>query len=119
MSVEITLKDLLDPLVDGGCHNGVNNNLDSVSPYVVFHEINGVPVVGISVPYLGITRYRYQVEVFATSMEMAKALAVGVVRDAIQGSVELQGTMMFQAAGQYSEVTKMHQYITEYEIWAK
>lgn len=119
MSVDTTLKSLINalPEITGGCHNGVDNSSTITVPYVVFHEISGVPETGISVPYLGLTRFRYQVDVFAKSPEAAKGIALEVVRPAIVNS-ELEGLMVFQTKGQYSELDKTHQYITEYEIWA-
>ena len=118
MSVETTLKSLINPLVAGGCYNGVNTSNTITTPYVVFHEISGIPANGLSVEYLGLTRFRYQVDVFAKSPEQAMGLAVGTIRTAITGSATLNGTMVFQMKGQYSEFDKTYQYITEYEIWA-
>lgn len=118
-SISTMLKALIDPLVTGGCHNTVNTSDRIAAPYVVFHEISGVPETGISNDYLGATRYRFQVDVFASSPEMAKGLALGSVKDAITGSAAIQGTLIFQMAGQYSEKDKTFQYITEYQIWAE
>ena len=118
MSVDTTLKALLNPLVAGGCHNGMNKDYPVVKPYIVFHEIAGTPVNGVSQEYMGATEFRYQVDVFAASPEAARAIATGTVRTAIAGSTELQGTMIDQLQGQYSESDKTHQYITEYYIWA-
>lgn len=117
MSIESTLKLLVNSLVEGGCHNRVNTSSPIVCPYVVFYEISGVPETGVSVDYLGITKFVFQVDVFARSPEQAKGLAVGSIRSAISGSTVLQGRMSFQHAGEYSELDKTFQYITEYEFW--
>jgi hypothetical protein len=118
MSVETTLKSLINPLVAGGCHNGVNDAQPIVVPYVVFHEIAGTPTNGLSVEYLGLTKFRFQIDIFARTPEQAKGIAIGTIRTAIAGSAILKGIMIFQMKGQYSELDKTHQYITEYEIWA-
>jgi len=116
MSTETTLKTLLNSLVAGGCHNGMNTNSPVVAPYIVFHEIGGVPANGLK-GYMGLTMFRYQVDVFAKSPEQAKGLALGTIKTAIVGST-LEGLLTFQAKGEYSELDKTYQYITEYQIWA-
>ena len=117
MSTETTLKTLINTLVAGKCHNGVNTSKNIVVPYVVFHEISGVPVNTITA-YAGLTQCRFQVDVFAKSPEEAKGLALGTIRTAIESSAVLQGQLIFKMKGQYSELDKTHQYITEYYIWA-
>lgn len=119
MSIESTLKSLINPLAAGGCHNRVNSTSPIVCPYVVFYEISGVPETGVSLDYLGITKFLFQVDIFAKTPEQAKGLAVGAIRSAISGSTVLQGRMSFQHAGEYSELDKTYQYITEYEFWAQ
>lgn len=119
MSVETVLKSVVGAVVAGGCFNGVNTSVTITMPYVVFHEVSGVPVNTIHGSYGGITRSRYQVDVFAESPEAAKGVALGVVKTAIVGSAILQGQLVFQMKGQYSEVSKTHQYITEYLIWSE
>ena len=118
MTTEATLKSLITPLVAGGCHDGINITYPLVVPYVVFHEITGVPENTLS-GYAGLTKSRYQVDTFARSPEQAKGLALGTIKSAITGSSVLRGLLVFQMKGQYSELDKTHQYITEYEIWAE
>lgn len=118
MTVSATLKTLITPLVTGGCHNRVNKSTTITTPYVVFYEVSGVPENGIS-GYLGLTRYRYQVDVIAKSQEQARSLALGTIKTAITTSATLRGELIFQSDGQYSPVDKSHQYITEYTIWAE
>lgn len=117
MSVDTTLKSLITPLVAGGCHRGVNDSQQIVAPYVVFHEIYGEPLNTIS-DYTGVTKSRYQVDVFAKTPEQAKGLALGVIMEAIQSSPIIQGDLIFRMDGQYSDLDKTYQYITEYTIWA-
>lgn len=116
MSVDTVLKGLIAPLVAGGCHNEVNASTTITKPYVVFHEISAIPENGLQ-GYLGLTRFRYQVDVFAASPEHAKGLALGTIKSAIVGS-SLEGLLISHMSGEYDEVTKTHQYITEYQIWA-
>lgn len=116
MLTEDTIKSLVSGLVAGGCHNGINEDSHIVAPYVVFHEISGVPLNTISA-YSGRTKCRFQIDVFARSPEQAKGLALGVIKAAIEGDEILQGSMIFQMSGQYSALDKTHQYITEYIIW--
>jgi hypothetical protein len=116
--VESTLKSLIGGLVMGGCHNTVNRSLTPVYPYAVIHEISGIPVNGVSIGYLGITRFTYQIDVFAKSQEEAKGLAVGSIRTAISASSILEGELISQMNGEYSELDKTFQYITEYVIWS-
>lgn len=114
MSIETSLKALIGPLVAGGCHNTVNTSTTIVPPYVVFQEISGLPENTLE-GYAGITRSRFQIDTFAKSLEQAKGLALGEIKDAIVAGVK--GLMIFQMTGQYSELDKTFQYITEYSIW--
>lgn len=116
--IETTLKTLINQFIAGGCHNTINTTSPLVLPYVVFYEISGFPTNGIT-DYLGLTRFTFQVDVFAKSPEQAKVLATTTIKEAISDSTELQGTLTFQMNGQYSELDKTYQYITEYEIWAE
>ena len=116
MSAETTLKSLINAIAIGGCYNGINNSGDVVVPYVVFHEISGMPLNTITT-YSGRTECRFQVDVFAKSPEHAKGLALGDIKDAITSSPILQGELVLQMKGQYSESDKAFQYITEYVIW--
>jgi hypothetical protein len=116
MSVDTVLKGLIAPLVAGGCHNGVNASATITKPYVVFHEISAIPENGL-LGYMGLTRFRYQVDVFAVTIEQAKALALGTIKAAIVGS-SLEGLLIAHMAGEYSDLDKTHQYTTEYQIWA-
>lgn len=118
MSTESTLKALIDPLVAGGCHNGVNTDSTITTPYVVFHEISGVPLNTVS-EYSGSTQCQYQIDVFARSPEQAKGLALSTIQDAISDSLILQGELTFRMNGQYSDLDKTYQYITEYTIWTE
>lgn len=119
MSAETALKSVVGPLVAGGCHNGINTSLSITKPYVVFHEISGVPVNTIHGTYGGKTRSRYQVDVFAETLEEAKGLAIGTIKTAINNSSLLEGELIFQMNGEYSGTDKTHQYITEYLIWSE
>jgi len=116
MTTEATLKTLINPLVAGGCWNVVNPSATIVYPYVVFQEISALPENGL-IGYMGLSRYRYQVDVFAKSPEQARALAMGTIKAAIVAST-LEGLLVFHMVGEYSEVDKTYQYITEYQIWA-
>jgi len=116
MSTETTLKTLINPLVAGGCHNAVNASATIVCPYVVFQEITAVPENGL-LGYMGLTRSTYQVDVFAKSPEQAKGIALGTIKTALVTSA-LEGLLTFHMVGEYSELDKTHQYITEYVIWA-
>jgi len=117
MTTESTLKTLIAPLVGGGCHNSVNASPSITYPYVVFNEISALPANGLK-GYMGLTSYQYQIDVFAKSPEQAKALALGTIKAAIVSSSVLQGTLTFHMGGEYSEIDKTHQYITEYQIWS-
>lgn len=117
MSVETQLKAVLGPLVSGGCHNRVNTTSPAVLPYIVFYEVSGIPIVGISPGQITPVECMYQVDVFAPSPEYAKGLALGAVRDAIEQSAALQGTLVFKTSGDYSKIDKTYQYITQYKIW--
>lgn len=117
MSTETVLKSLIEPLVAGGCHSHINKDNPLVVPYVVFYQISGIPVYTIK-DYSGITECRYQIDVFARTLEQAKVLALGTIKTAIEGNSTVQGTLGFEMAGQYSSLDKTHQYITEYSIWA-
>ena len=120
MSTETTLKSLINPLVTGGCHNQVNASSTITLPYVVFYEIFGTPVTIIHTPgYGGITESRYQIDVFAASPEQAKGLALSTIKDAITNSTVLEGLLVNQLSGQYSELDKTYQYIVEFQIWAE
>lgn len=110
MSFDTDLKIALSPLVDGGCHNGVNLDPDSTE-YVVFHEISSIPFYTITSS--DSTDSRYQIDVIAKTPEKAKALALGVIKTAVEG---LGARLIFHNKGEYSEATKTHQYITEYEV---
>lgn len=116
MSVDTVLKSTINGLVAGGAHNGVNASLTITLPYVVFRQISGNPENGLK-GYMGLTEYRYQVDVFAASPEQAKGLALGTIKASIIAST-LEGIMTFSMAGEYDGDDKSHQYITEYTIWA-
>ena len=116
MSVETELKEIINPILAGGCHNGVNNSSAIVLPYAVFYEISAIPENGIT-QYLGITRYRYQVDVFAATPEQAKGLSLGPVKAVIEASAIIEGVLLSHMLGQYSELDKTFQYITEYQVW--
>lgn len=117
MSVETELKTLITPLVAGGCYNTANLSTTVTVPYAVFYEISGIPEQTIH-GYAGITSHRYQVDVFARSPEHAKALALGTIKSAIEGSAVLGGTLVFHMVGEYNPSDRTYQYITEYQIWA-
>lgn len=116
MSTETTLKTLINPLVAGGCHNVINVASPIVVPYVVFQEISSIPENGLK-GYMGLTQSQYQVDVFAKSPEQAKALALGTIKTALVTST-LEALLTFHMVGDYSDLDKTHQYITEYTIWA-
>ncbi len=116
MSVDKDIKAAITPLVAGGCHNGVNLKTP-VLPYVVFHEISGLPDNGVSEGYEGPTNSRYQVDIFAATPEAAKGIALGVVKEAMEAE-PLAATLIFQAKGQYSGQDRSHQYITEFRLWS-
>ena len=116
MSVDTYLKQLLGSLVNGGCHIGVNRSVPIVTPYIVFYEISGMPLDTIS-QYSGMTEYRYQVDVFARSPEESRGIATGAVRSAILSAELLKASLIFQSSGQYSELDKTYQYITEYKFF--
>jgi hypothetical protein len=117
MSIETTLKSLISPLVAGGCHN-VANTLPTITiPYVVFYEISAVPENGIT-EYLGATNHQYQIDIFAKTPEQAKGLALGAIKTAIESST-LAGVLVFHSVGEYSEIDKTYQYITQFQIWAE
>lgn len=116
MTIESTLKSLINPLVAGGCHNVVNASAAIVYPYAVFQEISAIPENGLA-GYVGLTRYSYQIDIIAKSPEQAKGLALGAIRSAVIAS-SLDGLLTFHMVGEYSEVDKSYQYITEYQIWA-
>lgn len=118
MSIETTLKTLLSPLVAGGCHNGANVRSEIITPYVVFHEISGLPLFGISSNDFGATKCRYQIDVFAVSPEQAKGISLDVIKPVLSETELLNATHIFQMSGPYSDITKTYQYITEYSIWA-
>ena len=115
MSAETTLKSILGTLVDGGCHNGVNSNNAIALPYIVFHEISGIPLYTIT-EYAGTTDCRFQIDVFARTPEQAKGLALGTIKTAIDAVASFNARLIFQMKGQYSNLDKSHQYITEYSI---
>ena len=119
MSIETALELNVGPLVSGGCHNGVNRSVNITLPYVVYHEVSGEPVTGISNGYLGLTEYRFQVDVFAATPSEAKALALGDIKTAITETTEIGGVLVFQMSGQYSKDARTFKYITEYQIWAE
>lgn len=117
MSIETTLKSVLNPLLTGGCHNVVNTATTVVHPYAVFYEVSGIPENTIH-GYGGITQHRYQIDVFAKSPEQAKGLALGTMKSDIETSAILQGQLIFHMVGEYSEADRTYQYITEYYIWS-
>lgn len=100
----------------GGCYNAANTRATIIVPYVVFYEISGIPEYGIS-GYLGSTRHRFQIDVFARSPEEAKAISMGAIKDAIEAS-GLNADMILHMSGAYSPLDKTYQYTTEYYIWA-
>jgi hypothetical protein len=116
MPVDTSLKTALNGLVAGGCHNSVNEALTITLPYIVFRQISGNPENGL-LGYSGLTKYRYQVDVFARTPEQARALALGSIKAAIVAA-PLAGMLIFSASGEYDGDDKSHQYHTEYTIWA-
>lgn len=117
MPVDTDIKTALNSLVAGGCHSVVNASATITKPYIVFHIISAIPANGI-VGYLGLTEYTVQIDVFAQTPEHARSLALGTIKNAIVGSAALQGTLTMHLNGEYSDIDKTHQYITEYQIWA-
>lgn len=115
-TIESTLKTLISPLVAGGCFNGVNASPSVTLPYAVFHEISATPENGLQ-GYLGLTKYSYQIDVFAGSPEHAKSITLNAIKPALVGS-SLEATLTFHMKGEYSDADKTHQYISEFEIWA-
>lgn len=114
-AIESAIRSGITPLVAGGCHNKVNRSTTITKPYVVFHEVEGEPINGIS-GYLGKTMYRFEICVFADSPEQAKSLALGSIKTEITGSSLLQGVLTFQSSGDYDEDNRTFEYVTEYEI---
>lgn len=113
MSTSTLIRDTLDPLLTGGAHRGVNRSASTTKPYACFYQISAVPENGIT-QYLGKTRQRWQVDVFASSMEAAEGLAVGAIKTAMEAA--LGATLTFHMDGQFSEEGTF-QYITEFTVW--
>jgi len=114
MSFDADLKAALSGLLAGGCHKRVNNSTSITLPYAVFHDIAGLPQVGISQP-LGITNGSVQIDIFAASPEAAKGLALGIVKNAVEG---LGAILFFHMDGEYDPTDRTFQYITEYQNWS-
>ena len=117
MPVETDIKTAINSLLAGGCHTVVNASSTITLPYAVVSIISAIPANGVS-GYLGLTEYTVQIDVIARTLEHAKSLSLGAIKNAIVGSSALQGTLSIHLSGEYSEVDKTHQYITEYQIWA-
>lgn len=116
MTIESLLKSRIAPLVAGGCHNVANTSATLALPYVVFQEISAIPANGL-LGYVGMTKYQFQVDVIAKSPEQAKGLALGTIKSEIIAA-GVEGLLTFHMVGEYSEIDKTYQYITEYTIWA-
>ena len=116
MSTETLLKSVLDPLLTGNSHNVINRSDTVALPYVVFQEVEGEPLTGISESYLGKTRCEYEVVVFAATPEHAKYLALNHIYDAITAP-PFEGVLTYRATGPYIEEKGNFQYVTQYEIW--
>lgn len=118
MSIETNLKTAIGTVLSGGCYNGIEDSAtERRIPYAVFYEISGVPSYGISGD-LGMTRCRYQVDVYGRTPEQAKGLAVGVVKTAVEAS-PLEGVLIFRSAGEYNKLDKSYRYITEFLLWSE
>lgn len=115
MSIATLIKAHVGPLLTGGCHHTINRSTTINKPYAVFYQIAATPENGIS-GYLGKTRYRYQLDVFASTMEAAEGLALGSVKTAVENGIN--GTLIFHADGDYSEEDRTFQYITEFLVWS-
>jgi len=116
MTTEASLQALLAPLAAGGCWPMVNTSSTVVHPYIVFYEIVGLPEVVLD-GYAGLTAKRFQIDCFAKSYGQAKALAKSV-RGALAGS-SMANVMLSEMDGQFNEVVKDYQVITEFTIWSE
>ena len=113
MSIRTDIRDLIDPLLDGGCHSVVNRDATIVQPYAVLHKIAGTPTPGISGEVLA-QRDLYQIDVLAASPEQAEGLSLGTIKTALEG---YGATMVSENDGEYNPVDKTFQFSTGYHIW--
>lgn len=115
MSTESALQALLAPLATGGCWPMANTSATITHPYIVFHEIVGIPEPTLE-GYSGLTAKRFQIDCFAKSYGGAKALRKAV-NDAIKASTT-DNLHLSEMDGEYNPVVKDYQSITEFSIWS-
>ena len=115
MTTEGALQALLAPLAAGGCWPVANTAATVVHPYIVFYEIVGLPEVTLD-GYAGLTAKRFQIDCFAKSYGVAKALRKAV-NDAIKAS-SMVNLHLSEMDGEYNPVVKDYQVITEFSIWS-
>lgn len=116
MTTESALQALLAPLVAGGCWPVANTSATVVHPYIVFTEVVGLPEVVLDA-YAGLTSKRFQIDIVAKSYGQAKGL-VKSIRGALEAS-SMANVMLSEMDGQYNEVVKDYQVITEFTIWSE
>lgn len=114
MTTEATLQALLSPLATGGCWPVANTAATITHPYIVFYQITSMSEM---LDETGLDVQRYQIDCFARSYGQAKALS-NSIRGAIAGS-SLVSSYLGAMDGEYNEVTKDYQVITEFKIWAE
>ena len=115
MTTEATLQAMLAPLAAGGCWPLVNTSATITHPYITFQEIVGLPEVTLD-GYAGLTAKRFQIDCFAKSYGVAKALAKSVT-DALAAS-PMTNVKLSEMDGEYNPVVKDYQIITEFTIWS-
>ena len=114
MTTESTLQSLLSPLAAGGCWPVANTAATITHPYIVFYQItSGSEMLSGE----GLDYQRYQIDCFAKSYGQAKSLA-NSIRGEIAGS-SLVSSYLGAMDGEYNEVVKDYQVITEFKIWAE
>lgn len=114
MTVEAQIQSLLAPLVVGGCWPVVNTSSTITYPYIVFYEIVRVPELLSSDD---LCARRFQIDCFARSYGEAKAL-MNDIRGTISAS-SLVSAYLSSMDGEYNEVTKDYQVISEFKVWSE
>lgn len=115
MTTEATLQSIIAPLAIGGCWPMANTSSTIAYPYAVFYEIVGTPDATLN-GYSGLVEKRFQIDCFALSYGSAKSLAKSIT-DALSASA-LVNLKLSEMDGQYNEVTKDYQVITEFSVWS-
>ncbi len=111
MAFEGDLKNLLNPLFDGGVLPGVNNAKEIVYPYATYFNVAGSD---LTIHSGAKKRRRVQLDIFATSYGGAKTLEKQV-DDALDGS-SIACTLI-NSMDAWEETPGVYRCIIEYYMW--